>query len=124
MMSAISKGRVPEYDSVVTDLVYLVTTTQTLAHLGATMVCTDRNAVLSVAAFRPEAECDGLVDWGLMEATWWNNTPEEPDRRERRMAECLVHQTVPWDGIRAIVTYGETRLRRRAPCWFTVPVCV
>jgi hypothetical protein len=70
---------------------------------------TDRNAVLQVAEFRVEDECDDMVDWGLMEAQYWSNTPEDPDRRERRMAECLVHGCVPFNLFEGIVVHSDAK---------------
>ena len=37
-----------------------------------------------------------------MRAMMWNDTVEEPDRMERRMAECLVHEVVPWEAFTEI----------------------
>jgi hypothetical protein len=70
---------------------------------------TDRNARLDLAEFRPEADCDDLVDWDLMRQKYWTNTDEYPDRRERRMAECLVHECVPFDVVRWIVVHGASQ---------------
>ena len=50
---------------------------------------------------------DGFIDWPLMTATYWNNTPTAPDRKERRQAECLVHPRVPWQVIEGIATKTE-----------------
>jgi hypothetical protein len=105
MLSAINYGRVPEYTEGQDPIVYLVTTVERLTQLGLKMVFTDRNAALALAKVTDDLDdLDDLVDWELMKAVWWNNTPEDPDRRERRMAECLVHDSVPWEAFAGIVT--------------------
>ena len=107
MMSAISNGKVPEFGTDVTGLMYLVATTQALIAAGLVVLATDRNARLAVAEFRPVDDCEDLVDWPLMKVKIWRNTDEDPERRERRMAECLVHQRVPFDVFREVVVHGE-----------------
>lgn len=44
-----------------------------------------------------------------MEGRIWRNTDAEPDRVERRMAECLVHRRVPWEAIMCVATCTPTR---------------
>lgn len=84
MMYAIEKRNVPTYSSGCDHIVYLVTTVEQLVEMGLAVVFTDRNAVLAVASFTADIDrLDSLVDWSLMMAKWWYNTPEEPDRRER-----------------------------------------
>lgn len=103
MMYAIDRGNVPEYRGGIDSLVYLITDVERLIQMGLTALTTDRNAVLGYAGFA--AGTDGLddaVDWQLMRQTMWNNTPDEPDRRERRMAECLAHEAVPWEAFTAV----------------------
>lgn len=105
MMYKIHKGSVPTYDKGCDDLVYLVTTVERLMAEQLSLVFTDRNAAMSVAAFTNDlAEMEHMIDWPLMRARMWHNTAEEPDRMERRMAECLVHQHVPWTAFTEVVT--------------------
>lgn len=83
---------------------YLVSTVERLRSLGLATLFTDRNAVLAVAEFVADLpRLDDAVDWELMTATMWKNTPEQPDRRERRMAECLIHERVPWEAFTEVV---------------------
>ncbi len=110
MLYAIAMGNVPEYTGSIDPLVYLVTTVERLAELGVPMLFTNRNAVLDTARFtRSRSDLDTLIDWPLMRATMWNNTHNEPDRRERRMAECLVHRHVPWRAFEYVAAHTPAR---------------
>jgi hypothetical protein len=105
MMFAIEQGTVPTYAGGCDDLVYLVTTAERLLESGSPVLFTDRNAVLAVASFVPTlGEADDLIDWPLMQERYWRSTEDYPDRRERRMAECLVHNQVLWDAFSRVVT--------------------
>ena len=108
MMYAIEKGNVPTYAGGCDELVYLVSDVQRLLDLQLPTVFTDRNAVLGVTTFSDDpASLATLVDWPLMNERDWHNTPTEPDRRERRMAECLVHDRVPWQAFHGVVVRKE-----------------
>lgn len=108
MMSAIHHGRVAAYQQGCDDLVYLVTDVETLGFHDLTLVYTDRNAAAAVADFADDlGRLDGLVDWALMRERYWYDTPAEPDRRERRMAECLAHRLVPWTAFLQVAARTE-----------------
>jgi len=62
-----------------------------------------------VADFRAEADSDDLVNWDLMQARYWYDTPEEPDRCERRMTECLVHTAVPFAAFPYVEAHAESQ---------------
>lgn len=113
MMYVIDRGGVPTYTRGCDELVYLVTTLERLTELGARLVLTDRNAVLGLTEFTTDPDkLDTLIDWPLMRATMWSNTPDQPDRKERRMAECLVHQRTPWDALTEIVAKNSACARQ------------
>ena len=91
-------GNVPTYDGGQDRVIYLLTDVDRIIGRNLRFVLTDRNAVSAYARFSDEIDdLSNFVDWPLMEGQWWNNTPTEPDRRSRRMAEFLVHRRVPWE---------------------------
>jgi len=109
MMFAIECGNVPTYTAGCDELVYLVSTVDLLCALGQPVTFTDRNAALNVARYSTAPEdLDDLVDWPLMKAAYWRNTSDDPERRERRMAECLVHRRVPWAAFTGVVARKQT----------------
>lgn len=103
MLFTITRGNVPQYQDGQDPLVYLVTDCDQLEAAGCVSVFTDRNAYYATAAyFDGTVPLDNVVDWDLMEARSWNNTEAEPDRMERRMAELLVHERVPFEAISGV----------------------
>lgn len=81
--------------------------------MGLDTVLSDRNAALRVADFHRWADGEPeetFIDWQLMTEKMWNSDAEHPDRMERRMAECLVHGTVPWEAIQFVGAKSQTVL--------------
>ena len=121
MLFAIHMGNVPTYQKGQGKLVYLLTSVGLITEHGLRFVFTDRNAALGHARYGDDpTDLDSLVDWELMEAPMWRNTETEPDRRERRMAELLVHGHVPWTAITSVVTKTEKRSRQASAALATV----
>ena len=90
------------------ELVHLLTHVEEVVRLERPFVFSDRNAAIGYAAFSSDLdELDGYVDWTLQNQRDWNNTPEHPDRMERRMAEFLVHDHLPVEALLAIGVIDE-----------------
>lgn len=113
MLYSIHAGGVPSFTGDSHDIVYLMSTVEQLRSAGLSLVFTDRNAVLELALHSAQvSDLDTLVDWELMRATYWADTDADPDRKERRMAECLVHRSVPWSAVTSIAVFDEARRAR------------
>ncbi|MGI5198568.1 type II toxin-antitoxin system toxin DNA ADP-ribosyl transferase DarT [Streptomyces sp. CA-288835] len=111
MLYKIRKGSVPTYADGQDPLVYLVTSPRRLVETGCVSVFSDGNCAADITAIESDlARLGSHVDWSVMERERWNNTPEDPDRMRRRMAEFLVHERVPV----AAVTHLAVRTQSRA----------
>ena len=108
MLFSIKSGNVPGVSPDQRRLIYLVSSTEAAYEAQLGCVFTDGNAATAFTDFEDDpAELDQLVDWPLMRAMYWYNTPEDPDRRRRRMAEFLVHETLPLELVTEICMYDR-----------------
>ena len=112
-LGSIHVGNVPSYQGHQDDLVYLVSSIDRVVEMGLPFVYTDRNAYYDYAKYGTDLDkLEDLVDWKLMEQRDWFNTEDEPDRMERRMAEFLVHGTVPWAAFLGVATISDAVSQR------------
>jgi hypothetical protein len=93
--------------------VYVVADSDRLVAAGLPCVFSDGNAAHGLTRFSSDlAEMAARVDWELMEAVIWTDTPEDGDRVRRRQAEFLVHGAVPLDLIDELAVIDDpVRLR-------------
>lgn len=105
MMFKLWVGGVPSFTGDHRDLVYLVSHVDRVVAARAPSVISDRNAAKYLADFTNDVSALGdltsevpesaFIDWRLMKARVWRNTPDDGERMERRMAEFLVRGEVP-----------------------------
>lgn len=118
-----------EYHGGFQEVVYLTSSLERLSALDCDWIASDRNAALNLATFMgPGGNLDAHVDWPLMTQQQWGRTDADPERPERRAAECLVRDMVPFAAIERIVAKtNQTRLaveQRLGPLAASVPASV
>jgi len=114
MLMRIQTGRrVAQCDKA--EIVYLIATAQSIAAEGLRYVFTDRHTLAAVAAYYDDLASLGEVDFQTAYLKYWSTTAEHPERQEKKQAEFLVHQQVPWHLIERIaVSCAATRERVEA----------
>lgn len=53
-----------------------------------------------------------VIDWELMQAKYWSDTEDDPNRKCRRQAEFLVYQFCPWQLIKEVGVMNPTIQRQ------------
>ncbi|MBT7068224.1 MAG: DUF4433 domain-containing protein [Verrucomicrobia bacterium] len=105
MLFTISKGNVPNQPEGQDPLIYLVSCAQQVEQAGLSFAFTDGHATMAFTEFFEDLGQLGRVDWGVINARYWNDTPDAPDRKRRRQAEFLVHEQLPWRLVSEIGTF-------------------
>lgn len=79
-------------------IVHLVSSIETIRKTGRPWFFTDRHADLGYANQYDSVDKLGEVDWSVMPQRYWS----DPEVKERRQAEFLVHDWCPWQAIEII----------------------
>ena len=109
MLYAIHKGYVDGYQGHQSDILHLVTTAEAIASASLGFAFSDGHAVMGYTSFYDDLKVlPTTIDWEIMKAEYWNDTNEDGDRKRRRQAEFLVHQSVPMPLIRGIGVINQT----------------
>ena len=105
MLFVISQGLVPNYNGGQRGVIYLVSSCESVREAGLGFVFTDGHAVKRLTCQFDDLDKLSEIDWPLMQATYWNDTDQDGDRKRRRQAEFLVLQFFPWELIETIGVY-------------------
>lgn len=105
MLFVISRGGVEGYDEGQRPVIYLQTTAESVKQAGLRWVFTEGHADMQFTDFFDDLKDLTKVDWNLMQAKYWNDTNDDPDRKRRRQAEFLVYNFFPWELISYIGVY-------------------
>lgn len=102
MLYSINNDQVQGYTGGQTEIVHLVADAQAVVAAGLPFVFYDGHPVMWLSKCYNDLGDLSNVDWSVMGMTYWNDTPQYPDRKRRRMAEFLVHNHLPWEFVRMI----------------------
>lgn len=108
MLFTIHKGNVEGYKQGQAPVVYLVSTAEAIKAAALAFAFTDGHGIIGYTQFSDNLNNLGMVDWKIMEATYWRNTDDDNDCKRRRQAEFLVHQFCPWTLITGIGVINNT----------------
>jgi len=89
------------------DIIYLVTTLERIEELELACVYTDGHARARIINFYNSREDLDKLDWETIQATNWKNTPEDPDKMNRKQSECMIKDHVPVECLERILVYSE-----------------
>ena len=112
MLYSIHGGYVANHVEGQRTVVHLVASAEGIADSGLDYVFTDGHAVISYSEFFSDLKHLQRIDWEVMKAVYWHDTPDDGDRKRRRQAEFLVYNAVPWKQIMAIGVIADDMAQR------------
>jgi hypothetical protein len=107
MLYTISRGNVVGYSDGQEQVVHLATTVEAACAPSTRWFFTDGHADMEISKQFGQLSNLDKIDWNIMNETWWNDTIQDGDRKRRRQAEFLVHQSFPWASILEIGVMSE-----------------
>ena len=96
MLYTIHKGNVQGYTEGQIPIIHIVTEAEIILANNLVFAFTDGHGIMNSSDFYDDLQRLDMIDWEIMQAKYWNDTPEDVDRKRRRQAEFLVHQFCSW----------------------------
>jgi hypothetical protein len=114
MLYAIHRGTVPAYQGGQHDVVYLVSSAETVAASPAEWCFTDGHAVEGVTEFFGDLRDLGRVNWEAVNTWKWGRQHQlaNPDVLRAKQAEFLTHRRFPWKLVLGIAVLDESMAKR------------
>ncbi|MFB9252731.1 DUF4433 domain-containing protein [Sphaerisporangium melleum] len=112
MLYAVHRRNVEGVTARQEDIVYLVTTCESVLTAGLAFAFTDGHAIMGFSGFYDDLRHLDKIDWEVMAARYWNDTDGTGERPRKRQAEFLVHKRFPWSLITEIGVMTEAARRR------------
>lgn len=112
MLLKLKSGQVEGYSEGQAPLVYLIAKAEALIAAGYRFVFSDGHGLARFTGWYDDLAHLDAVDWALVKARFWADTPEDNDRQRRKQAEFLVWQALDWALIAGIAVYDETMCQR------------
>jgi len=112
MLLQLHTGRVEGYDETQTPLIYLIATAQDVNASGARFVFSDGHGIASFTDWYDSLADLDKIDWTAVNARYWKDTVDAPDRQRRKQAEFLVNRSCAWALIRSIAVVSQAMKRR------------
>jgi hypothetical protein len=97
MLYTISRGNISSCPEGQRPILHLVADVEAIDAAGIRYVFTDGHAVMAFSRFFEDLARLDQIDWAIMREHYWNDTLEDGDRKRRRQAEFLVHESLPWE---------------------------
>ena len=102
MLLNLKTGRVAGYNEGQEPLIYLLTTAQMIQQAGVRFVFSDGHGLATFTDWYDDLARLDQVDWKIVGARYWPDTPEDNDCQRRKQAEFLVWQSLDWSLLRGI----------------------
>lgn len=109
MLYAIRNGRIDGFDGSQEDIVYWVSKIKVFIENDVPFVFTDGHGTMAFTEFFDDATHLSQIDWHIMEARNWYDTEEDNDRKRRRQAEFLVHQSCKLENIIGLAVKSDQK---------------
>lgn len=91
MLYTVAQGNVEGYDSGQEPLIYIVLDISHIITSGYRFLYTDGHPIMDFTKYYADiSHLEEAIDWEIMNAKYWANTDEDPDRKRRRQAEFLI----------------------------------